>query len=123
MTRTIRTPEKEAHVLREIRISGNASNACGKARIGHSTWYQWLDADPELKAAHRAAMDTGRENKADVAEDALMTRIKTGDTTAIIFALKTLRREVYGDRSVFEHTGKDGAPLVVTLTSRPDGPD
>jgi hypothetical protein len=120
---TIRTPEKEAEVLREIRKSGNATTACIKAKVGRHTWYDWLETDPELRAAHKAAMDAGRENKADVAEDALMTRINKGDTTAIIFALKTLRRPIYGDRSLHEVTGADGAPLMVMLNMRPDGPD
>jgi hypothetical protein len=119
---TVRTPEKEQAVLREIRKSGNASAACSKAKVSRYTWYDWLTDDPALKAAHKAALAEGRENKADYAEDALSKRIDAGDTTAIIFALKTLRREIYGDRSTLEHTGPDGTPLVIRFAQRPDGP-
>jgi len=119
---TIRTPEKQAAVLNEIRATGNAWLSCRKAKVGRATWYQWLADDPDLAAAHKAAMDAGRDAKADFAEDKLAERIERGDTTAIIFALKTLRRDVYGDRSILEHTGPDGAPLTIHLASRPDGP-
>ena len=120
--RTIRTPEKEQLVLRELRTSGHVAKACSRAKIGKTTWYDWKDDDPELQAAHTEAMAIGRENKADRAEDKLGDRIEAGDTTAIIFALKTLRREVYGDRSIHELTGPDGQPLTVLFSPRPDGP-
>ena len=119
---TIRTPEKKERVLREIRKTGNAKLACSKAKIGKASWYEWLADDPDLAAAHKAAMDAGREAKADLAEDKLADRIEKGDTTAIIFALKSLRREVYGERATLEHTGPDGAPLTITLAERTDGP-
>jgi uncharacterized protein YjbK len=122
MARTLRTPEKEEAVLREIRATGNASKAISKARIGHSTWYGWIESDPDLAKAHEAAMTVGRNAKADLAEDKLHDRLMAGDTTAIIFTLKTLRREQYGERILNEISGPDGAPLVVLLNSRPDGP-
>jgi hypothetical protein len=98
-TCTFRTPEKVDQVLRELRSCGDASAAVRKARVARRTWYSWLDADPELATAHKEAMTAGREARADRAEDRLGDRIEAGDTTAIIFALKTLRREVYGDRA------------------------
>jgi len=45
------------------------------------------------------------------AEDALRNRIKDGDTTAIIFTLKTLGKQ-HGYIERHELTGRDGAPLL-----------
>jgi transposase len=119
---TVRTPEKEAAVLNEIRVSGNVSAACRKAKVSRFTWYQWINDTPELREAHQAAFVTGRENRADRAEDKLAELVEKGDTTATIFTLKTLRRDIYGDRSITELTGPNGAPLTITLAERPDGP-
>jgi hypothetical protein len=122
MSRTIRTPEKEAEVLAEIARTGNVAGSCRRCGVGKMTWYEWKQNDPELQKAHEQAMTDGRASKADLAEDALLARINKGDTTAIIFALKTLRRDTYGERILNEISGPDGAPLVVLLNSRPDGP-
>jgi len=45
------------------------------------------------------------------AEDALRNRIRDGDTTAIIFTLKTLGKQ-HGYIERHELTGRDGAPLL-----------
>jgi hypothetical protein len=77
----------------------NISAACRDIGIDRSTYYKWLD-DPEFtEAVHDA-----REEKIDFIESRLLNKIKEGDTTAIIFALKTLaksrgyveRREISG---------------------------
>jgi len=120
--RTLRTPEKEAAVLDALRVKGNASRALTSVKLSRSTWYQWLHDDPALMAAHKEAFTVGRENRADRAEDKLGDKVEEGDVTAIIFTLKTLRREIYGDKSVHELTGKDGAPLVIHFAQREDGP-
>lgn len=109
-------------MLDAIRITGNASKACSMAKIARPTWYRWMNGDPDLTAAHKAAMAAGREHRADRAEDKLGERIEKGDTTAIIFALKTLRKDIYGDKWQGELTGPGGAPLVITFAERPDGP-
>lgn len=67
-------------------------------------------------------MAIGRDNRADRAEDKLWELVERGDVTATIFTLKTLRRDIYGDRQMLEHTGKDGAPLTVVIAERSDGP-
>jgi uncharacterized protein involved in tolerance to divalent cations len=121
-TETVETPEKVAAVLDEIRVSGNASAACAKVKVARPSYYRWKNASPELQERHKEAMAIGRENRADRAEDKLAELVEKGDTTATIFTLKTLRRDIYGDRSITELTGPNGAPLTITLAERPDGP-
>jgi hypothetical protein len=80
--------------------AGNISKACDAAGIGRTTFYQWREADPKFVAAFsdvdEAIIDWG--------EDALKARMQAGDTTAIIFFLKTKGRK-RGYQEVYEHAG------------------
>jgi hypothetical protein len=40
----------------------------------------------------------------------------------MIFLLKARRPDKYREKSTVEHTGPDGAPLVIQFAQRPDGP-
>ena len=66
----------------------NVTAACNKIVIDRSTYYRWLENDPDFVQAVQDA----REEKIDFIEDQLLERISSGDTTAIIFALKTLAK-------------------------------
>ena len=66
----------------------NVTAACNKIGIDRSTYYRWLENDPDFAQAVQDA----REEKIDFIEDQLLERISSGDTTAIIFALKTLAK-------------------------------
>jgi hypothetical protein len=66
----------------------NVTEACKKIEIDRSTYYRWLESDPDF--AQR--VQDAREEKIDFIEDQLLERISSGDTTAIIFALKTLAK-------------------------------
>jgi hypothetical protein len=66
----------------------NVTEACKKIEIDRSTYYRWLENDPDFAQAVQDA----REEKIDFIEDQLLERISSGDTTAIIFALKTLAK-------------------------------
>lgn len=57
--------------------------------VAYDTIEAWKREDPEFAAAEEAALDRGCEEYGDLAEGALVKRIKREDTTAIIFALKT----------------------------------
>lgn len=74
----------------------NVTEACKKIEINRSTFYKWLENDPDFAQAVQDA----REEKIDFIEDQLLERISSGDTTAIIFALKTLaKHRGYVERS------------------------
>lgn len=95
---TIRTPEKEAALLEALRERPVFAAACRKARIGKQAFYDWRRDDPEFD---RRVVDARNEGL-DALEDALATRGAKDDTTAAIFLLKSLRREIYGDKITHE---------------------
>ena len=67
---------------------GNISLACKKCRISRTTFYEWMKNDAEFKQQ----VDEIQDIAADFVESALYRRIEKGDTSAIIFALKTKYR-------------------------------
>lgn len=108
---TVRTPEKEIALVSALHERPSYLSACRKARISRNAFYDWKNSDPDFAARIEVARNLGL----DALEDALVTRGLKNDTTAAIFLLKSHRREIYGDRAVHEHTGKDGAPFTFTL--------
>lgn len=108
MTRTIRTPEKEKAILEALREKPIYAAACRKARVSKVAFFEWRRDDPEFDKRVLAA----REQGLDAIEDALSTRGLKDDTTAAIFLLKSLRREIYGDKVEHRHE--------VRLTAAPE---
>jgi hypothetical protein len=105
---TIRTPEKEAAILEALRDRPVFAAACRKARVSKAAFFDWRRDDPEFDKRVLAA----REEGLDALEDALASRGLKDDTTAAIFMLKSLRRELYGDK--VDHT------VAVSLTTTPE---
>lgn len=64
---------------------GVVTTACKMAEINRSTYYDWIEKDPEFK---KRVMDIG-EIALDFAESSLHKQIKRGNTIATIFYLKT----------------------------------
>lgn len=86
---------------------GNISVSCRAFGISRPTFYDWYDNDPDF----RAAADAVKEVRKDFVENAFMQRINAGDTTAIIFALKTICK----DRGYIEKVEQD----VTVKTEQP----
>jgi hypothetical protein len=83
----------------------NITRACKELDINRSTFYRWLD-DPDFTQSVQDA----REEKIDYIESQLLKKIEEGDTTSIIFALKTLgKSRGYIERR--EVSGPDGTAL------------
>lgn len=96
--------------------------------IDRGTHYDWLESDPN----YRAAFDEAKEEAIELLEAEAIRRgvlgwkepiyqggVKVGDVTRyshalLIFMLKARRPEVYRER--FELTGKDGSALQQGLT-------
>lgn len=64
---------------------GIVSDAVRLVDISRKTHYEWLKTDPEYKSAVEATEDVA----IDFVEGKLFHNIEDGDTTAIIFYLKT----------------------------------
>jgi len=64
---------------------GIVSTACDKVGICRTSHYDWYNEEGQYKTD----VDNIAEDSIDFAESALFKKIKDGDTTAIIFYLKT----------------------------------
>lgn len=64
---------------------GIVSKACKTAKVGRTAFYEWLDKDIDF----RNQVNECREIQIDFVENALMNLIEQGNTTAIIYYLKT----------------------------------
>jgi len=95
MDKTTNLKQKFLKELASTQIYGNISLACKKVGISRQSIYNWKHTDYVFSGELEFLTEMGRENLADLAENALSQKVKSGDTTAIIFALKTLRRKFY----------------------------
>lgn len=111
-----RNAKRDAILIASLESDPRIGRACEAAGIDRSTLRRWRMEDP----AFSAALDTARDHGAEVFEDALAERALEGDTTALIFALKSWRRERYGDRTSIEHTGAGGGPLILVHRVKQD---
>ena len=64
---------------------GHITMACESANIPRRTYYNWIEKDPKFKEQ----VDAVNEGLVDHVEHQLLKKIDMGDTTAIIFYLKT----------------------------------
>jgi hypothetical protein len=86
---------------------GNISKACEAVPIDRRTYYNWIEKDEKFKAATEDVV----EKLIDHVEDKLKYQINSGDTTAIIFFLKT-RAKNRGYVERHDHTLSGGEPPV-----------
>lgn len=99
--------EKLLDSLKEC--SGIVTFACEKVGLSRQTFYRWYREDAEFK--ERA--DAINELQIDIAEASLLKKIQKGDTTAIIFYLKTKgKSRGYTERK--EIVAPDGVGVHVT---------
>jgi|TARA_R100000664_G_scaffold25721_1_gene35757 hypothetical protein len=86
---------------------GNVTLACHFSGVARSTFYRYYDTDSEFKKQ----VDDIENMAIDVCEAELWKLIKDGNSTAIIFFLKTKgKKRGYVERQ--ELTGQDGTPIV-----------
>jgi hypothetical protein len=91
--------------------AGNISKACEAVNVGRRTYYDWMENDPEFAKV----VEDINESIIDWSEDALKLRIQAGDTTAVIFHLKTKgKKRGYIEKQQFEHSGNVDHRLSIT---------
>ena len=86
--------------------------ACEKASIGRSTFYRWKKEDQEFSTAVESAINSGADLVSDMAESKLVSSIKEGNMTAIMFWLKN-RHKSYATKLEMVNSGK---PVIEQLT-------
>jgi len=107
--------KKKAFIKAYAESFGNISISAKSAGIDRRTYTNWLKSDEEFKAAIEAIEPD--DLIVDFAENALMKKISKGDTTAIIFTLKTKgKKRGYVERQ--EVTGADGAEIQINLIKK-----
>lgn len=79
--------KKKGFIDAYIKSFGNITQSCRAVGVVRQTYYDWCRDDEEFKKTVEA-IEPG-EDFLDFTESALVKKIKGGDTTAIIFALKT----------------------------------
>lgn len=85
---------------------GIVATACRSCDISRQTHYRWLSEDEDYKQA----VEDIAEETVDFVESELHKLIKSGDTTAVIFYMKTkAKKRGYIERN--ELTGADGKDL------------
>jgi hypothetical protein len=92
---------QEVFLFALVHCNWNPSKACKKMGLTAGEYRLWLK-EPEF----RTLMQEMNWHKANFFEEALVGKIKEGDTNAIIFANRTINRDRgYGDKLRVEHTG------------------
>lgn len=84
---------------------GIVSTACREAGIGKTTYYRWIEKDPQFKAKVDAVADTA----IDFVETQLFKQIKDGNAQAAIFYLRTKAK----------HRGYSEMPMLGIDMSQP----
>lgn len=84
--------------------------ACARTGISKASIYRWKQEDEEFAQAVEKAQKEGHSIISDLAESKLITEIRNGNLTAIIFYLKTHNKDY---KQKFELTGKDDTPIPV----------
>ena len=98
---------------------GIVTTACKSAGISRETHYRWLREDPEYKEQVDGISDIAL----DFAESKLHKQIDKGDTTAVIFYLKTKgKKRGYIERQEFDHSGTM-QPIIIDWREPIDNPD
>lgn len=100
--------DKERLLISLKDCSGIVTFACEKVRLSRQTFYRWYREDAEFKER----VDAINELQIDVAEASLLKKIQKGDTTAIIFYLKTKGKDRgYSERREISIPGGVGVEL------------
>ncbi|MFH1235632.1 MAG: hypothetical protein V1685_01695 [Parcubacteria group bacterium] len=76
-------------LLEEFRKIPIVQVACSKHNVSRASYYRWRTEDTTFAAAADAAIDDGVLMVNDIAESQLLTAIRDGNMTGIIFWLKS----------------------------------
>lgn len=104
--------KKEKFIKAFIDNNFNISKACEVAGIYRRTYYDWIEKDKEFENK----VEEAQEKLIDMVESALQDKILTGDTTSIIFFLKTKgKKRGYIEKQETEITMPTGPMFQINL--------
>lgn len=110
-TNSNRKIRKKAFIETFKKTFGNVSQTCKVLELDRSTYYKWLKEDESFKIEVESVEP--KELFLDFTESKLVEKINTGDTTAIIFTLKTKgKSRGYIERKEIEHQGGIESTLI-----------
>jgi ACT domain-containing protein len=92
-------------VIKQLKKTPIVQVSCKKVGISRATFYRWKKEDKQFANEAEAAIEEGLGLINDMAESQLITAIKEGNLTGIIFWLKNHHRQ-YSPK--LEVTTKDG---------------
>ena len=85
--------EKKKELIEQLRKTPVIEVACKKIGIGRATFYRWKKSDQKFADQADLALHEGSQLVNDMAESQLITSIKNGNMTGIIFWLKNHHRQ------------------------------
>ena len=101
-------------LIEAFKLDCTVDEACAYAKISKTTYYEYLDKNPEFAEE----IDAAREYLILLSRQTVASSIKKGDTTDAKWYLERKRKGEFSLRH--EMTGKDGDSLVVPLTLLPN---
>lgn len=97
--------------LADEKISGSVHFACKKVGYSRAWMYRLRAEDDDFSQAWNQVTIQSRESLADFAESKLFEHVRGGNITAIIFTLKKLRPEKWGDKEVVPTPQQQSHPM------------
>jgi len=102
--------EKEL-ILEQLKKTPIVQIACEKVGIARATYYRWKDADRKFSALAEEAIFEGVRLINDMAESQLLSAIRDGNMTAIIYWLNH-RHEAYETRVEIRQAGIQADEII-----------
>lgn len=109
--------KKKAFIDAYRKAFGNVTQACSLIQLSRKTYYEWLREDIDFKQEIQEIEPN--EILVDFAENALIKKIQDGDTTAIIFTLKTKgKKRGYIERADIGLLNSDSTKPIIKFISK-----
>lgn len=89
----VRQEQEKTVLLEQLKKTPIVQIACEKVGTGRTTYYRWRKEDDDFRKEADSALTEGKSLVNDMAESQLLTAIRDGNLTAIIFWLKNQHKD------------------------------
>ena len=107
----VRQAKSKEAIIEQVKKTPIIQIACEKCSVSRATYYRWKKDDKEFATTVEQALNDGAELVSDMAESKLVSSIKDGNLTAIMFWLKN-RHKNYATKLEMVNAGK---PIIEQL--------